>query len=164
MNKRKKKPANSNFCAPMCKKCCSYQPIRNIPMVFLVPVMVILTMLFFSWSCYSFYLNLEVGYVSSILSGVIFFAIGSFFGRKESQTWRVSKQCCKELVTMPRTQAGIIVIIISFILKFFWGYFYANCTDIPCWMYLLDTILSSLVIGFFLSQLVIFFHRYLRRG
>lgn len=144
-----------------CNRGDCYRPTRSIRMVFLVPGIVVLTMLFLLWSMYSIYLNIEYSYTSSLLSGIIFCTVGSYLGVKEVESWRIHNQCCKELVTIPRTNSGVILVLMSVILKGFWCYFYVGCTDIPCWMYLLDMIVSSLVIGYLIAQLVVFFRKYL---
>ncbi|MBS0585691.1 MAG: hypothetical protein JSR76_05255 [Verrucomicrobia bacterium] len=151
------KSSNESLCTPACTSGAT----RTMQLVIFLPYLILLTGLFVGWSFYSLYMNVLIRFTPAILYGVIFFTVGTHLGSKEVRAWRFHKQCCRELITIPRNYSTTILIIISVILKAFFGYFYTTCTDIPCWMYVADMITASIASGFFIGRTGSFFKKYL---
>lgn len=129
---------------------------KSMQMVIFLPWMFLLTALFLAWSFYNIYVNIALGCSETILYGVLFFIMGAYIGMREVYSWRYYKNG-----PIPRNYSTLIFVILNFILKFFWGYFYTTYTEIPCWMYLIDMITSSLVTGFFVGRTGFFYKAYL---
>ncbi len=127
-----------------------------------VPVkrVVLLPLLFVAWSFYNLYTRLVLGYTSLFPLWVVFLAIGAYFGIMEVRDWKISKDRHKGEITIPGNYSMLILILLIFVLKFFWGYFYATHTTISYWAYFWDILTSSLVTGFFVGRAWFFFKRY----
>ena len=149
-----------------CKSCTEYspgiKPVKTAKIVVFVPSIILLTGLFLLWSIYNIYLTLSIGSSSILLYGIIFCGLGACLGRKDACTWRFHRNVAKELITIPRSYSTPIVVLLSLILKAFWSYFYLTCIEIPEWIYLIDTITSSMATGFFGGRTGYFFKRYLQ--
>lgn len=161
-------------CAPQpsCKKpsCCDpcvqrkgskNKPVRTMKMVLFLPCILLLTGCLGFWSLHDVYKNMVLGNSTVVLWGIICCTLGSYLGKKEATTWCFHKNCCKELISLPRSYGAIIVLVIVLVLKSFWSYFYVTCVQIPVWMYLMDMMTASIATGFFTGQTVTFFKRYL---
>lgn len=120
---------------------------------------VLIPLLFVAWSLYSLY-NKFVGFPSLIPLWIISLILGSYLGVKEVRCWHFQKDRHKGLITIPGNYSTLILILLIFTLKFFWGYFYATHSEISYWIYFADTATSSLVTGFFVGRACIFFKRY----
>ncbi len=156
-------PFNRSFSCKSCTECSpEVKPVKTTKMVIFVPSIILLTGLFLMWSLYNIYITLCDGSSTTLLYGIIFCALGSGLGRKDACTWRFHRNFAKELITIPRSYSTPVVILLCLILKAFWSYFYFTCIDIPDWMYLIDTITSSMATGFFGGRTVYFFKRYLQ--
>ena len=131
-----------------------------------VPIkrVVLLPLLFLAWSFYGLYQKLQLGLFSLIPLWIIFLAIGTFLGVKEVWSWRVSVNHRKQEITLPGNYSTLVLIFLIFILKFFWGYFYATRTEISSWIYFADTLTSSLVTGFFVGRAGFFFMAYHKKA
>jgi len=121
---------------------------------------VLLPLLFLAWSFYGLYQKLLLGFPSLILLWVVFLAIGTYLGVNEVHSWRISKNRHKGEITIPGNYSTLVLILLIFILKFFWGYFYATRTEISYWIYFGDTFTSALVTGFFVGRAGFFFKSY----
>lgn len=129
---------------------------RTVPIarVVLIPV------LFLAWSFYGLYQKLLLEYLSLIPLWIVFLAVGTYFGVKEVQSWRISKGPRKGEVTIPGNYSTLVLILLIFVLKFFWGYFYATRTEISYWIYFADTCSSAVVTGFFVGRATFFYKQY----
>lgn len=121
---------------------------------------VLLPILFLAWSFYGLYQKLVLGLPSLIPLWMVFLAIGTYLGIKEVHSWRISKNHKKGEITIPGNYSTLVLIFLIFILKFFWGYFYATRTEISYWIYFADTLTSALVTGFFVGRAGFFFKSY----
>lgn len=116
--------------------------------------------IFVAWSFYNLYQKIILGFYSLALYWVIFLTIGAYLGVKEVCQWSIKKDISKESITIPGNYSTLVLVVLIFILKFFWGYFYATWTEIPYWLYVSDIISSSLVTGFFIGRGLFFFKSY----
>jgi hypothetical protein len=123
---------------------------------------VLIPLFFLAWSFYSLYQKLLLGLPSLIPLWVVFLAIGAYLGIKEVYSWRISKNPQKQEITIPGNYSTLVLILLIFILKFFWGYFYTTRTEISYWIYFADTLTSALVTGFFVGRAGFFFKSYHR--
>lgn len=121
---------------------------------------VLLPLLFLALSFYGLYQKLLLGLPSLVFLWVVFLAIGTYFGIKEVRSWKISKNLSKGEITIPGNYSTLVLMLLIFILKFFWGYFYATCTEISYWIYFADTLTSALVTGFFVGRAGFFFKSY----
>jgi hypothetical protein len=129
-----------------------------------VPIkrVVLLPLLFVAWSLYSLYQKTVLGFPSLIPVWIIFLAIGAYSGVKEVHHWRFAKDRHKGVITIPGNYSTLVLIVLIFVLKFFWGYFYETRPEIPYWIYFTDTLTSALVTGFFVGRAGFFYKSYLR--
>lgn len=135
--------------------------IKSIqPRTITVKRLILFPLVFIAWSFYDLYQKLALGFPSLAFYWIIFLAIGAYLGVKEVQHWTIKKDRSKEEITIPGNYSTLVLILLIFILKFFWGYFYATWTEIPYWLYVSDTISSSLVTGFFIGRALVFFKSY----
>jgi hypothetical protein len=121
---------------------------------------VLLPMFFLAWSVYGLYQKLLLGLPSLVALWFVFLAIGTYLGVKEVHSWQISKNHHKGEITIPGNYSTLVLIFLIFILKFFWGYFYATRTEISYWIYFADTLTSALVTGFFVGRAGFFFKSY----
>lgn len=129
---------------------------RTIP----IKRVVLLPLVFVAWSLYSLYLKTVLGFPSLVPVWIIFLAIGAFLGVKEVHHWRFAKDRHRRTITIPGNYSTLVLIILIFVLKFFWGYFYATRAEIPYWIYFTDTLTSALVTGFFVGRAGFFYKSY----
>ena len=134
---------------------------KGVQMVIFLPWMFLLTMLFVTWSFYNIYVNLVIGSTNTLLWGTLIFLTAVYIGKKEVYSWRFYKGFSRDFVA-PRNYSTLIFIILGFMLKGFWAYFYITEVETPCWMYVMDTLTSSLVTGFFFGRTMFFFKAYLK--
>ncbi len=161
-----KKEVFNFFPGPVqCNRCNPYEEdaklTKTIQIVLLLPRMFALVLLLAAWLLFDIYINMVAGPASSIMSGVIAFSVGVYLGKKDVRSWFVHKNCCTELVTIPRNYAVTMLVVLTVVLKAFWAYFYLNFAVIPNWMYLVDIVTSALVTGFFVARSYFFFKNYL---
>ncbi|HEY5234958.1 MAG TPA: hypothetical protein VIJ14_02170, partial [Rhabdochlamydiaceae bacterium] len=109
---------------------------------------------------FDLYHKVALGFPSLIPFWILFLALGVYLGVKEVRSWHFHKDRHRKVITIPGNYSTLVLILLIFILKFFWGYFYATRTEVPYWIYYWDTITSSLVTGFFVGRAVVFFKRY----
>lgn len=134
---------------------------KGIQTVVFLPWMFLLTILFVAWSFYNIYVNVVVGSTNTLLWGTLVFLAACYIGKQEVSSWRFYKGFSREFI-VPRNYSTLIFVILGFMLKGFWAYFYITYVDIPCWMYLMDTLTSALVTGFFFGRTMFFFKAYLQ--
>jgi hypothetical protein len=120
----------------------------------------LLPVFFLIWSCYGLYQKFLLGLFSLILLWVLFLAIGTYFGVKEARSWQISKNYLQGEITIPGNYSTLLLILLVFILKFFWGYFYATRTEISYWIYFTDILTSALGTGFFMGRMGFLFKSY----
>ncbi|MBS3904035.1 MAG: hypothetical protein KGZ39_01760 [Simkania sp.] len=123
----------------------------------------LLPLVFVVWSVYTLYGKVILGFSSLILLWIVFLALGTYLGIKEVHSWHIHKDRHKQSITIPGNYSTLVLILLIFVLKFFWGYFYATHTNIPYWMYFLDTLTSSLATGFFVGRSCFFLKSYYRK-
>ncbi|MBS0603715.1 MAG: hypothetical protein JSS60_01615 [Verrucomicrobia bacterium] len=130
-----------------------------------VPIqrIVLMPLFFLGWACYDIYGKVSLGHASLVIWWVIFLAAGTFGGVKEVRSWRLGIDRSKATLTIPPNYSTIVLIVLIFVLKFFWGYYYATHSSVPYGIYLADTISSSIVTGFFVGRGGFFIYRYLKR-
>jgi hypothetical protein len=133
--------------------------LRTIP----IKRVVLFPLFFVAWSGYELYKNVSLGLPSLILWWVVFLVVGAYFGFKEVHSWRFQKDRHKGLITIPGNYSTLVLVVLIFVLKFFWGYFYATLSSVPHWIYFADTSTSSLVTGFFVGRAIVFFKSYQKR-
>lgn len=121
---------------------------------------VLLPLLFVIWSLYSLYQKAVLGFPSLIPVWIVFLALGAYLGVKEVHAWRFSKDRGQGTITIPGNYSTLVLILLIFALKFFWGYFYATRPEIPYWIYFSDTLTSALVTGFFVGRAGFFYKSY----
>jgi len=135
--------------------------IRSIkPRTTSINKIVLFPLFFVALSVYTLYKNVYLGYPLLIPCWIIFLSLGTYLGFKEVQSWHFEKNRLKRTLTIPGNYSTLILLLLVFILKFFWGYFYATLFNIPHWMYFADTITSSIVTGFFVGRASCFFNSY----
>ncbi len=125
---------------------------------------ILLPLVFVAWALYDLYDKLALGFVSLIPVWIVFLALGAYLGLKEVHSWRISVDHRKGEVTIPGNYSTLVLILLIFVLKFFWGYFYSTRADIPYWIYCADTLTSSLVTGFFVGRAGFFLKKYYKKS
>ena len=130
------------------------------PRITSIKKIILFPLFFVAWSGYNLYRNVYLGYLLLIPCWIIFLSIGAYLGFKEVQSWHFEKNHLKRTLTIPGNYSTLILLLLIFILKFFWGYFYATLSNIADWIYFADTITSSIVTGFFIGRASCFFKRY----
>ncbi len=132
------------------------------PRTITVKRLLLLPLLFAAWSFYSLYGKLALGFLSLLPVWVVFLAIGAYLGVREVHEWHFKKDRHKGEITIPGNYSTLILMLLIFILKFFWGYYYATHTEISYWIYFADTLTSALITGFFVGRAAFFFKSYLK--
>ncbi len=122
--------------------------------------MVLFPLFFIAWSIYSLYGNVMQGSSHLVVWWVISIVVGAWLGFKEVQSWHFHVDRKKGLITIPGNQSTLILILLIFVLKFFWGYYYSTLYEVPYSIYLADTCSSAVVTGFFLGRAIFFCKRY----
>ena len=112
----------------------------------------LLPLFFLAWGLYGLYGKWMLGFGSLIPVWFIFLGLGAYLGWQEVHGWRISADHQKGEITIPGHYSTLVLIILIFSLKFFWGYVYAARTEISYWIYFSDTLTSSLVTGFFVGR------------
>jgi hypothetical protein len=123
---------------------------------------VILPLFFLAMSLYGLYEKFILGFPSLIPFWMVFLAVGAYFGMREVRSWHLHVDRHKGLITIPGNYSTLVLIILIFVLKFFWGYFYAAHTEVSYKIYLADISTSSLVTGFFVGRAWFFSKRYMQ--
>ncbi|MBI2809623.1 MAG: hypothetical protein HYX67_02165 [Candidatus Melainabacteria bacterium] len=132
----------------------SIQP-RTLP----IKRLILMPVLFVVWSIYSLYGTFSM-FPSLAFYWVALLALGAYLGFKEVRSWHFHSDHQKRTLTIPGNYSTLILILLIFVLKFFWGYLYATRTEISYWIYLSDTLTSALVTGFFVGRAAVFLKRY----
>jgi len=130
---------------------------RDIP----VKHLVIIPVFFTGWSFYLLYGKLTMGMTSLIFWWIASLIVGAVLGVLEVRKWHFEKDKSRGLLRIPGNYSTLILLMSLFVLKFFWGYIYAVETKPSYWIYLFDTISSSLVCGIFIGRAGFFFKSYL---
>jgi hypothetical protein len=113
---------------------------------------VTLPLFFVAWSAYGLYQKLILGFSSLGLVWVAFIVLGAFLGVMEVRSWKIARNRRKGEITIPGNYSTLILIFLVFILKFFWGYYYATHTGISYQIHFLETATTSLATGFFVGR------------
>jgi len=129
---------------------------RTLPIkrVWLFPI------IFIAWSLWGLYEKVVLGFYSLIPLWIVFIALGAYFGVKEVHSWRIHCNQKKQEITIPGNYSTLVLIILIFVMKFFWGYFYSTEAKISYWIYFADILTSSLVSGFFVGRASFFLKKY----
>ena len=139
--------------------------IKSIrPRTISIKRVVLLPMLFVAWSFYDLYQKLLLGFPSLLPLWIVFLAIGAYLGVKEVHSWRISKDRHKGEITIPGNYSTLVLMLLIFVLKFFWGYFYSTRVEISYWIYFADILTSALVTGFFIGRAGFFFKSYHKKS
>ena len=131
------------------------------PRVITLQRMILFPLFFIVWSVYRLYQNNGLEFPSLIVWWALCLIFGSYLGVKEVRSWKVHVDKEKRTITIPGNYSTIVLILAIFILNFFWGYFYATLANIPYWIYLADTITTTIFTGFFVGRGGFFLKRYL---
>lgn len=134
------------------------------PRTISVQRLVLLPLVFVAWSFYVLWGKVALGFVSLIPVWIIFLGIGAYLGVKEVHKWRITHDRHKGEVTIPGNYSTLVLIVLIFVLKFFWGYMYETRPDISYGMYFADTLTSALVTGFFVGRAAFFFKSYHKKS
>lgn len=129
---------------------------RTIP----IKLIVLLPLVFVGWSFYSLYGKLQLGLWSLLPVWIVFLALGAYLGKREVQSWKIISDRQKGMVTIPGNYSTLVLILLIFVLKFTWGYFYATRAEIPYGIYFADTLTTALVSGFFVGRAAVYYYRY----
>lgn len=124
--------------------------------------LVIFPLIFVVWSLWSLYGHVAMVGNALIIYWIVFLFIGAYCGRKEVQSWKLRVDRAKGLITIPGNYSTMILVLVIFVLKFVWGYYYATAANPPYSIYVADTITSSLFTGFFVGRSAFFLKSYLK--
>ena len=80
--------------------------------------LLLLPLVFVSWSFYGLYRKLLLGLFSLIPLWIIFLLVGAYLGIKEVHLWKISKNRHKREITIPGNYSTLILMLLIFILKF----------------------------------------------
>jgi hypothetical protein len=119
--------------------------------------LVLVPLVFVAWSLYSLYPKLALGSPVLLLVWAVCIAIGAYLGVREVRKWKIAVDRHKGQITIPGNYSTLVLILLIFGLKFFWGYYYATHTEIPYRIYFWDTLTSALVTGFFVGRAGFFY-------
>lgn len=122
--------------------------------------MVLFPIFFILWSIYGLYGNVMKESPSLVVWWIISIAVGAYLGFKEVHSWHFHVDRKKGLITIPGNWSTLVLILLIFVLKFFWGYYYSTLHDVPYSIYLADTCSSGVVTGFFVGRAFFFSRRY----
>jgi hypothetical protein len=109
-------------------------------------------LIFIAWSLWGLYEKFQFGFYSLIPLWIIFISLGAFFGVREVHSWHFKFDHHKQEITIPGNYSTLVLIVLIFVLKFFWGYFYATREEVSYWIFFSDILTSSLVTGFFVGR------------
>ncbi len=116
--------------------------------------------IFFVWSFYRLYQNGGLDFPSLIVGWVLSLSIGAYLGIREVYSWKIQIDKKKGAITIPGNFSTLVLIIVIFVLNFFWGYIYSTFAQIPYWIYLCDTVSTTICTGFFIGRGALFLKRY----
>ena len=133
------------------------------PRTISVKKLLLLPLVFVAWSFYGLYARLLLGFLSLLPVWIVFLAVGAYLGVREVHAWHLHKDRRKGEITIPGNYSTLVLMLLIFILKFFWGYYYATHTEISYWIYCADTSTSALATGFFVGRAAFFFKSYLKK-
>lgn len=122
--------------------------------------MVLFPLFFIALSLYGLYEKVALGFPVLIFWWCLGIAAGAYLGVKEVRSWHFHKDRQKGLITIPGNYSTLVLMLLIFVLKFFWGYFYSTLPTVPYWIYFADTITSSLFTGFFIGRAGFYFRYY----
>jgi hypothetical protein len=114
--------------------------------------LVVLPIVFTVWSIYNLYQSVSLGFPSLIVWWVLSFGLGIYIGVRMVCSWKLHHDRQKKAITIPGNYSTLVLTVSIFVLSFFWGYFYATLTTIPYWIYLADTISTTLLKGIFVGR------------
>lgn len=131
------------------------------PNIVTVQRLIVLPIVFIAWSIYNLYQNVSLGFPSLIVWWALSLGLGIYLGFKAVSSWKIHSDRQKKTITIPGNYSTIVLIFAIFILNFFWGYFYATLASVPYWIYLADTISTTLIKGVFVGRGASFLKKYL---
>jgi hypothetical protein len=126
--------------------------------------MTLFPLIFLVWSVMRLYENVTASSSSLIIYWCIFLVVGAYCGLREVHSWKLHMDHKKGLITLPGNYSTLVLVLLIFIFRFVWGYFYETQTVVPYWTYLADTITSSLFTGFFVGRCAFFLKSYLKNN
>ena len=135
----------------------STQKGRQVPVKRIMAVPIV----FLAWAISDLY---GIFTLAFFLCGILFLAFGALFGAWEAKTWRIEVHRRKHWVALPPNYSTFILIVLIFVLKFIWAYFYATRTPAPQWVYYCDIISTSWITGFFVGRAGMILRRYLQKS
>ncbi len=133
------------------------------PRTLSIKKVIVLPLVFVAWGLYSLFTKVALELTFLIPVWLVFLALGSYLGMKEVHSWQLSIDRRKGEVTIPGNYSTLVLIVLIFVLKFFWGAYYATHTDISYWMYFSETLTTSLVTGFFVGRAGFFCWSYAKK-
>lgn len=122
---------------------------------------VVLPIVFIAWSLFNLYQNVSLGFSSLIVWWALSLGLGIYLGYNAVNSWKIHSDRQKKTVTIPGNYSTVILVVSIFVLSFFWGYFYATLAGVPYWVYLADTISTTLIKGVFVGRGTCFLKSYL---
>lgn len=131
------------------------------PRTVTVQRLILFPLVFLVWSGLRLYQHEALGFPSLIFWWVVCLGLGAFLGAKEVSSWKIHVDKQKNTLTIPGNYSTLVLILAIFILNFFWGCYYATTTGISYWMYLVDTVTTTICTGFFVGRGGFFLKRYL---
>jgi hypothetical protein len=134
------------------------------PRTVTIQKVILLPTLFVAWALYGLHGKILLGFVILIPLWILFLGLGAYLGIMEVRSWKISKNRQKGEITIPGNFSTLVLIVLIFALKFFWGYVYATQPDIPDWIYFADTLTSALVTGFFVGRAIFFYKSYHKKS
>lgn len=123
--------------------------------------LVIFPLVFVIWSLFNLYHHVIVAGNALIVYWIVFLLVGTYCGKKEVQSWKLRIDRNKGQITIPGSYSTIVLILVIFVLRFVWGYYYATKPHPSHWIYVADTITSALFTGFFVGRSFVFLKRYM---
>lgn len=128
--------------------------ILPIQRVYLLPIV------FLAWSFADLYGKYTEKHTTLPFVWAICLAIGIYFGVMSVRFQPIHHDRRKKEITVPGSPYVLILVLLIFILKFIWGYYYSTYADVSYWIYFADTATSVLISGFFTGRAVFYLKSY----
>lgn len=120
----------------------------------------IFPLLFLGWSIYDLYTKVQLGLFSMIPVWIVSLGVGIYLGIKVVSSWRISKNHTRQEIIIPGNYSTLVLVVLVFAIKFFWGSLYATEKEVSYWIYFGDTVTSALIAGSFVGRSLFFFKSY----
>lgn len=135
--------------------------IKSIkPRTVAIKKIVLIPFLFFAWSVYNLYAAAILGFPSLIAVWAVAIGLGTLLGIWEVRSWKIGVDRKKATITIPGNYSSLLLMILIFLLKFFWGTYYAIHPSVSYGIYFSDILSTSVLSGFFVGRASYFFKTY----